>query len=535
MVDSVDAGTVPSPAPVAPAVSPRGRLRRATPRSRDRAAEHLAVLVLALGVLVVHDVHYLLRQPFWTDEAWVAVTTRYPLTDLPRLTSSTPIGWSLLLRLDPIGGQQGLRLVPLAFAGGAVAAAYWLGRGLGWADRRFAVVAGTLAALGVLLLPAMLIRDDLKQYTADACMALVVLALLSRTERDWTRRNLAWLGLGVAGGMLVSHTVAFVGVAVFVSLVAVQVVRRSWRAAIEAAATGAATAVGMLAVYLAFDARAVVPGLTAFWQAYYVPLGRGVRPTVDYLRGQWDGNHLLLGLGQAWVALPLLLAGVLGVMRLGRPATAATLVVILPEMIVLSALKKYPFLDQRTGTFLFAIAIVVAAIGVATICAGLRRWLTLAGATALALAAAVLFAVHVGPFVRTQQLPVEDMPTQVAYVLAHRAADDVVLLNTSSNWGFAYYWPVGAPGTAPSSAVLQGYLAEFPHQRIVVAASGAEMAIYAALEQAEQGARDRPGARVWLIRTHIGPREALAWQQALARAGLRTTPVQAGLGLVSGD
>ena len=39
---------------------------------------------------------------------------------------------------------------------------------------------------------------------------------------------------------------------------------------------GAGTAVLMLGVYEAFDARAVVPGLTAYWSAYYVPVGRGL-------------------------------------------------------------------------------------------------------------------------------------------------------------------------------------------------------------------------------------------------------------------
>jgi hypothetical protein len=34
----------------------------------------------------------------------------------------------------------------------------------------------------VLLVPAMLVRNDLKQYTADACFALLTLAITARTE-----------------------------------------------------------------------------------------------------------------------------------------------------------------------------------------------------------------------------------------------------------------------------------------------------------------------------------------------------------------
>ena len=87
-------------------------------------AEHLWVLLLGLGVLAVHDVSYMLSQPFWNDEAWVALTTRFPLSQLPQTTSSTPIGWSLLLRLVTVHGGETARLLPLAFAALAVAA--WL-------------------------------------------------------------------------------------------------------------------------------------------------------------------------------------------------------------------------------------------------------------------------------------------------------------------------------------------------------------------------------------------------------------------------
>jgi hypothetical protein len=87
---------------------------------RRLTAEHLIVLVAGLLVLVVHDVGYLLSQPFWNDETWVAVTTRFPFSQLPVTTSSTPIGWSVLVRVFTVSGEQTSRLLPLAFAGVAV-------------------------------------------------------------------------------------------------------------------------------------------------------------------------------------------------------------------------------------------------------------------------------------------------------------------------------------------------------------------------------------------------------------------------------
>ena len=60
----------------------------------------------------------------------------------------------------------------------------------------------------------------------------------------------------------------------------------------------------------------------------------------------------------------LVVAGLITISRLGRPATAVAAAALWPEMLALSALRHYPFLDERTSTFLFAVTAVVAAIGV---------------------------------------------------------------------------------------------------------------------------------------------------------------------------
>src|SRR5450755_2247907 len=239
-------GTNPAQSSAA-AAGLRARVRQAV--RWQRTAEHLAVLLLGLLVLVVHDVGYLLRLPFWNDEAWVAVTTRFPLSQLPATTSSTPIGWSVLMRLLTVRGEQTSRLLPLAFAGAAVVIAYWFARERGWPRRAASVAAGLLAGAAVLLVPAMLVRDDLKQSTADACMALLVLALTSRLEREWSRPGLVALSAAVWGGMLFSDASAFAGVAAFGAVCVVQLARRAWRRLAEVAAVGAGTAVLMLAVY----------------------------------------------------------------------------------------------------------------------------------------------------------------------------------------------------------------------------------------------------------------------------------------------
>ena len=98
--------------------------------TRVRWYEVVIVAVLAGSVFAVHDLTYALRRPFWLDESWVALSTRAPISRLTLLTSSTPIGFSALLRAVPGTGDQRYRVIPLLFAVGTVVVAYLLGRQL---------------------------------------------------------------------------------------------------------------------------------------------------------------------------------------------------------------------------------------------------------------------------------------------------------------------------------------------------------------------------------------------------------------------
>jgi hypothetical protein len=477
--------------------------------------------VLGLLVLAVHDVGYLLRQSYWTDEAWVAVTTRFPLSALRATTSSTPIGWTLLVRLTTAPGTQSARLLPLAFAGGAVVAAYWFARGLGWQRTPAAITAAALAAVGVLLVPAMLVRDDLKQYTAEAFTALLTLALTSRLEGEWSRRRLAALSVSVWAGMFFSDAVALVGVAAFAAVCVVQIAKRSWRRLLEAVVTGVGTAVLMLVVYEEFDAQAQqrLNG-SNYWSGYFVPVSRGLRASMHFVTRLFHDNRADFGLGPAWLAVPLVLAGLITIAVQRRPATALAIVAVWPEMLALSALRKYPFLDLRTSTFLFAITIAVAAIGVVGVCLALRQWLR--GGVALLVAAALAaFVWGAMPYVRSHPIPFEPVRQQTLYVEAHAAPDDVVVVSLASNFGFAYYWRAGEPARRTTDADREDYVAYFPDQpRIVVANSRNYAGVEAALSQALTQARQHACDRIWLVRTHVIVTEAAAWTKALGQAGL---------------
>ncbi|MDQ1447351.1 MAG: hypothetical protein QOC79_322, partial [Actinomycetota bacterium] len=159
--------------------------------------EALAVVALASAVFVVHPFGYVMHHPYWADEAWVAVLSKAPLTQWTSLSSSTPIGWLLAVRLAPVG-RDGLRIVPLLFSAGVVVMAYVVARGLPWRKVSVARFAGAVAGAVVLLAPISLMRNDLKQYTADAFFTLVLVALACRVEARPGRRSLTYLVIGSA-------------------------------------------------------------------------------------------------------------------------------------------------------------------------------------------------------------------------------------------------------------------------------------------------------------------------------------------------
>jgi hypothetical protein len=131
---TVDQGRPPvgrhHPAPSEPSADePAGRRRRLV---RHPAVDVALVAVLLVLATVSRRLGYLFSHSFWLDEGWVADSVRAPLHQLRLLTSSTPIGWTLLLRLVPeVGPPERLRLLPIAFAVAAVVPAYLLGRRLG--------------------------------------------------------------------------------------------------------------------------------------------------------------------------------------------------------------------------------------------------------------------------------------------------------------------------------------------------------------------------------------------------------------------
>jgi hypothetical protein len=478
-------------------------------------------VVIGLCVLLVHDVPYVLHQSFWVDEAWVADSVRASVRLTPSLSSSTPLGWTYLLRLVPFGGPERLRLVPLAFAGLAAAAGYLFGRELGLGRYSTGILTGAAA----LLSPALLERNDLKQYTAEAFACLVVWVLVARAENEWRPRRLAAIAATASVGMLFANTVIFVGVAAMASLAIECLIRRQYRRLIDLAAASAGMLVVALVIYATLVRPQVTPRLVAYWDAFYLPTRSLSGATVFVHRAL---HNLAPYMGFRWLPLDVLgvVAGIAALLWLRRFALAVMFPIILVIVIVASAAREYPFGDLRTSTFWLVLAPVLMAVAVAA--AGqLATAIDRRMPALVAVVALVVWVPLTRPYIRVHSIPVEDVHSEVTYLEAHYRPGDVVIVSYGASFGFAYYYP--AQPSFPAGGGPNGHVVAYPQLPwMVVLTRRQAVDIGDALATAKAKIAAEPAdarGRIWIIRSHQTPVEVQAWNQDLAGDPVTTIAV----------
>lgn len=478
---------------------------------------------VGLSVLVVHNVPYLLQHPFWVDEAWVADTVRARIGLTPSLASSTPLGWTLLLRLVPFGGAQRLRLVPLAFTMLAAATAYLFGREL----RLTRFSTGILTGAAALLSPAMLVRDDLKQYTAEAFACLVLWVLVARIENEWRLRRLIALAAVASAGLLFANTVILVGIAAIGSLALECLVKRHYRRLLDLAGASAGMLVVSLAIYEAVVRPQITRNLVSYWAGYYVPT-RSPSAAISFIHFRLDQLAPYLGFRSLVVDAVLVLAGIAALLWLRRFALAAMFPMTLAIVIVGSAARKYPFGDLRTSTFWLVAAPVLMAVAVAA--AG--HWAAAIDRRVPLVAAVLALAVWVpvtDTYIRSREIPHEDARSQVVYVDAHFRPGDVIIVSYAASYAFAYYYPLARPSFPASSAGPNGHVVAYPGAPwIVVMTNRRAVDVANALAAARTKIAAEPDparARIWIIRSHLARTEIHAWRRDLAGARVTTIPV----------
>jgi hypothetical protein len=480
-------------------------------------------------MFVIHDVPAAVRLPYWLDEAWVAASVRYPVTDLPAVTSSTPIGWTALLRLVP--EPDALRLLPLAFLAVSVLGGYAVAAVLRWPSTAHRVIAGLSTGLAVILLPAQHLRHDLKQYTADAAVALVLLAVAGFVEATWSNRRLALL-VGVSTlGVLVSHTATLVGGCVVCGLVLAALIRRQWRAAAATSVAGLVILVVFGAAYFGLAKQGSNSAMVNYWNGFFPTFAQ----LPGYLAERLRVMEPIMG-ATWWLLLPLAAAGVVSSARLGRLSVAIGAALLVPAAVLAGVARLYPLLDPRTSHFMLVTVVAFAALGVANLATLLSRALSrtvpaavLAGMLTLAIVGG--YAHQTSPWFRFDgddktlgvRVPAasEDVRTPIGYVWTHRRPGDIVLVNGSAAYGFAIYWPE-RPDRQTDLALGTGWRPAYADKSIVLSAGRDALSIRNAIMMATARAkRSSPGAAVWVIRAHMSKMERRIWQQELADLKMR--------------
>jgi hypothetical protein len=503
--------------PEARLVEVPSRVRRSGAGVRDLGL----AAALALLVFVVYPVRYLLTEPYWFDEQWVALSTRMPLSDLPRATWTSPIGFSAALRLIPGAGPERLRIVALLCAAGAVAVAYFLGREL-----RIIPMGGVITGGAVLLAPMFGPYLELKPYVGDALLSLVMLLMVARLESSWTRKRLVAVGVVGAGGMFVSHPAVFTTLAVMTALLIVGAARRQWQR-VKGTAVVAVISLSVVAVeFVLFDRPHQKDSLRQYWSSDFIPVDGGLHGIWDWLDARVLSVTTPLGVRSIVLVMLLAVVGMVTLVKLGRVALALVVPLMVALTMIASAMRRYPFLGlfaARTSLFWLVGVLMLMAIGVMGIVAVLGRRHVMLGAVALVVIAA-LWVGEVAPDLRRHAIPAESLRQQIEYLEAHQHPGDVVLVNFASAWGYALYStttrfkiaevenpPVGFPDFVPTYPV---------HGEIVVAQDRDSSHVKASLATAKHRAHQLGSQRIWIVSSHVIPSEARAWRDALSRSNV---------------
>jgi hypothetical protein len=486
--------------------------------ARWRWPDLVIVAILATCTVVAHPVSAVLARPYWLDEAWVAVLTRVPWSQMPSLSSSTPIGWLALLRLVPGGGLQRGRALVLGFSVAGVVAVYALVRSIDWPSTRVARVAAAATALVVCWVPLSLMRNDLKQYTADAFFAVVLLATGRTVERRPNPWSVAWLGAVAVLALPFSSVSAFVSIAVFAAVLGSASITRDRTRALATLAVGAAVACVFAVYFAVILIPNDTPALRQWWAIWYLNGSRR-----QLVHETWDRlEHLRFAL--AMPPIVVVASFVLAIVVLARRreySLALALPVLWIELFLLGVAHRYPFLDLRTSHFALVPTIAVIAFGVVDCLVALwHRHAAAALVTALVLTALFGSAVHRSW--RDANIVDENTRTATRYVAQNLRPGDVVVVDWASNWGFSYYWPRNAVQTHRNKELSMGF---------TTTVRGLDNAVYVSdrlpdhVSAALQTALDRqrltglPG-RLFIVRSHMTQFDRRVWKENFSAFGL---------------
>ena len=419
------------------------------PTLTSRPARALAAAVVVVGSAVRFE-QFLTRRSLWLDEAMLAnnIVGRGYGELLEKLDNdqAAPPGFLWIERLSTqLFGQNeyALRAVPL-LAGVAVLPLLW------WLARRHLGDVAAAGAVTFLALTPAAIRysTEVKQYSSDAFVVLAVVACACVAAEELTRRRVAVFAVTASVALWLSHP-AWFAVAVAGVMLALTASRTGRiRALIVAGVPIAASAVVAYAVNLR-EARAN-DALDSYWATGFPSESASVFGAIRWIPGAaWRALDQPGGVGQRWLALLLIIAGVVAFRRRGwRLGVALGGVVALT--LLAGAVRLFPV---RGRLVLFLVPLLAIALSAALAHSWLR-WLAGLGLVILLVGPAgdmVDVARHPPALVEGRQA--------IEFVARHRRPGDLVFVHSTAVPSFDFYaerlglrrdgvvGPVGAPAS----------------------------------------------------------------------------------------
>jgi hypothetical protein len=470
-----------------------------------RAVRLLACAVAVAGIALRLDGFG--RHAFWNDEAWVAIATRVEgVRQFLLALSVTPIGWGVALRLlafAPGPPEVTLRLLPLGFG----IASQWLAWRLG--TRLAGHALGGLLALSLVAFdPTGIVwSQQLKPYTAEAALALAAFLAAATVARRGLPRDVAALALVLALGVMLSNAQLLLAPPLMLTLAAGAVLRRDGALLRRLVVAGVLVALWDLTWFTLVIHPWLTPALHEFWQGHYAPSGSIA--ALGAFAGSAADRLLAPALGPYGVALALGGLVVLFATRDGRWAAVA-LLLLLAQLVVLSAAERFPLDVPRTA--LFVTTMLLVSTGAAAARAVVWGWQRAALRPLAATAAIVL----VGLVARGHWMPAsvqvrpEDLGPLVHIMERDRRAGDRILLYARSLFVWGYY-RTATPVLVPNPALANGFVVAVDDPDVVVVAPGD---IAGPVARATSGA-----SRLWLVGSRFATGDDQRLRAALAHAG----------------
>lgn len=300
--------------------------------------------------------------------------------------------------------------------------------------------------------------SELKQYSSDAAILLLLVALALRLLKSETTSAREFVLLGIVGSVVIwmSHPSFFVLAAVGVALLVEKIFRRNYAPLSWIFALGAAWLASFGLQYLVSLRHLAGDG---FFQSYW---SKAFMPLPPWSNKTWFFNTYLsmMDLGVSTEQIGIYLVPVLlvigGISLLFRKRGIALILLLIPFMaFTASALQKYP-LKGRFMLFLISPFLLILSEGLGRVYEFLaKRNRTLALALSVLPALWLAFFPALVTFNETRLLrPNVGLRPMVEYIAQNRMSDDVVYSYQSAEPSFRYYAPLFGIDTDDENVVI---------------------------------------------------------------------------------